>query len=69
MAEARAPRIDRARTSSWPYDAHRAPSHGGTAMEVIIALAVIALLALFLILSIRYGADSRKVDPRHPNWP
>jgi hypothetical protein len=38
-------------------------------MELIIAFAVIALLALFLTLAIRYGADSRHTDPNRPNWP
>lgn len=38
-------------------------------MELIITLAIVALLALFLILAIRYGADSRQTDPKRPNWP
>ena len=35
-------------------------------MELIILF--LAALVLLAILAPRFGADSRKVDPNHPNW-
>lgn len=37
-------------------------------MELLIILAIIGSLALFDVLAVRYGADSRIVDHNHPNW-
>ncbi len=38
-------------------------------MDLVIILVAIALFVILPILAVRYGADSRKLEPRHPNWP
>ena len=37
-------------------------------MELLIILAIIGSLALFDVLALRYGADSRIMDNSRPNW-
>jgi hypothetical protein len=37
-------------------------------MEALIIITIIAVLALFDALAIRYGADSRILDNSRPNW-
>ena len=37
-------------------------------MEALIIVAIIAALAIFDALAIRYGADSRIYDNTRPNW-
>lgn len=37
-------------------------------MELLAVLVVLAALAAFDVLALRFGADSRSPDDRRPNW-
>ena len=37
-------------------------------MELVIVLAIIAVLVLLDVAALRYGADSRIFDKTRPNW-